>query len=185
MKVLIINAHPDLESFTTSISNKIYESHLAKGHDVTLLNLATIDFEISFKGYSDREKIDTLETDLESAQKQIKKSDHIIITTPIWWSTYPAILKGFFDRTLLPGFAFKFHKGKMVQEKLLTGKTAELVLLSDAPAWYRRYLLKDPAATILKRDILGFCGIKVKKVHRIGSVGSLDAEARERVIKTF
>ena len=55
MKVLIINAHPNLESFTTSISNKIHKTHLTKGHDVSLLNLASIDFDISFKGYSDRE----------------------------------------------------------------------------------------------------------------------------------
>lgn len=95
------------------------------------------------------------------------------------------MLKGFLDRILLPGFAYKYHKEKMLPEKLLTGKTAELILLSDAPAWYRHYLLKDPVTTVLKRDILGLCGIKVKKVHCIGSVGQLDEKAREKVIEEF
>lgn len=185
MKVLIINAHPNLESFTTSISKKIHHTNKALEHESSLLNLASLNFDLSFEGFSDRQKIDFIEPDLKAAQEQIRKSDHIIITSPIWWSTYPAILKGFFDRTLLPGFAFKYHKGKTFQEKLLTGKTAELVLLSDAPAWYRKFLLRDPAATILKRDILGFCGIKVKKVHRIGNVGKLSKEEREEIINSF
>ena len=62
------------------------------------------------------------------------------------------------------------------------GKTAELVLLSDAPSWYRKFILRDPAATVLKRDILGFCGIKVKNITRIGSVGKLDQNRRKEII---
>ncbi len=185
MKVLIINAHPDLESFTSKIAHKIHETSLTRGQEAHLLNIASLKFDPNFKGFSDRQKIDSLEPDLVNAQKLIKDSDHIIITTPIWWSTYPAILKGFFDRTLLPGFAFKYQKGKMLQEKLLTGKTAKLILLSDAPVWYRRFIQRDPAAQILKRDILGFCGIKVNRIQRIGKVGKLGADEREKIIASY
>jgi putative NADPH-quinone reductase len=179
MNVLIINAHPDLGSFTSKISNKLHKKHNLLGNTSKQLNLAELDFPISFKGFGD---IEELPADLVKAQELIKWSEHIVITSPIWWSTYPALLKGFFDRTLLPNFAFQYVKGKAVPKKLLTGRTAELFLLSDAPAWYRKYLLRDPAATVLKRDILGFCGIKVKKVSRIGNVRSLSAPKREEII---
>jgi hypothetical protein len=39
----------------------------------------------------------------------------------------PAIAKGFIDRVLLPGFAFKHHSGKIFPEKLLKGKSLRLL----------------------------------------------------------
>lgn len=180
MKVLIINGHPDLASFTSKISNSIYDKYRKSGSEVVLLNLASLDFDPNYKGYSEK---DNLEESILEAQKLISNAGHIIITTPIWWSTYPALLKGFFDKVLAPGFAYKYKKGSAIPLKLLKGRSAELVLLSDAPAWYRKYVLRDPAAKILKRDILGFCGIKVKKVRRIGSVGSLSEDARNKILE--
>lgn len=182
MNILIINGHPDLTSFTSQISDKLYENHSKVGNKTKQLNVADLDFPISYKGFSD---VSEIPSDIKLAQEQISWADHIIITTPIWWSTYPALLKGFFDRTLMPEFAFRYQKGKSIQEKLLVGKTAELYLMSDAPAWYRKFLLRDPASTILKRDILGFCGIKVKKVSRIGSVRDLDANKRKTIINNL
>ncbi|EQC47292.1 NAD(P)H-dependent oxidoreductase [Bacteriovorax sp. Seq25_V] len=174
MKILILNGHPNLESFTSKIANELKIKKNAK-----LINLSELNFNPIFEGFSDQSE---LEEDLKIVQNEIRDADHIIITSPIWWSTYPALLKGFFDRVLLPNFAFRYKKDSPFQEKLLQGKTAELYLLSDAPAWYRKYILRDPAAISLKRDILGFCGIKVTKIHRIGNVRYLDSVQRERVI---
>jgi hypothetical protein len=42
-------------------------------------------------------------------QKQITESNHLIFIYPVWWGSMPAILKGFFDRVLTPGFAFRFN----------------------------------------------------------------------------
>lgn len=175
MKILILNGHPNLESFTSKIAKELKIKKNAK-----LVNLSELNFNPVFEGFSDQSE---LEEDLKIVQQEIINADHIIITSPIWWSTYPALLKGFFDRVLLPNFAFKYKKDSPFQEKLLQGKTAELYLLSDAPAWYRKFLLGDPAAKILKRDILGFCGIKVKKVHRIGNVRYLSEEKRKEILE--
>ncbi|MFT6633038.1 MAG: putative NADPH-quinone reductase [Bacteriovoracaceae bacterium] len=179
MNILIINGHPDALSFTSKIAKKVFDKSLIKNPQTEILNLYDLVFNPIFKGFTDTQE---LEPDLKLAQEKLKWADHIVITTPIWWSTYPALLKGFFDRTLLPGFAFRYHKGKAIQEKLLVNKTAELILLSDAPIWYRVFFQKDPAAKILKRDILGFCGINVKKIKRIGEVGKLSKEQREKIL---
>ncbi len=175
MKVLIINGHPDKMSFTSSIASALQRKYQGK-----LIHLADLKFNPVFTGF---DKTIPLEDDLIQAQKDITEAKHIIITTPIWWSTYPALLKGFLDRVLLPDFAFSYKPGATFQDKLLKGRTAELYLLSDAPAWYRKYLLRDPAATSLKRDVLGFCGIKVKKIHRIGNVRNINAEERIKFIE--
>lgn len=182
MNTLIINAHPDPASLTSSIARSVFDRYTNKGESVKQLSLSELNFSLNFKGFGDEEEVPK---DIVLAQDLIRWADHIVIATPIWWSTYPALLKGFFDRSLLPGFAFKYDEDKALPVKLLTGKTAELILLSDAPAWYRKYILRDPAATVLKRDILGFCGIKVTKVKRIGSVRKIAADERQRILRNI
>ena len=44
----------------------------------------------------------------------------------------PALMKVFFDRVFLPGFAFKYRGGS-VPDKLLTGRTAHLMVTMDTP----------------------------------------------------
>lgn len=182
MNYLIINGHPNINSFTSQIAKTIQQNNLKENKQSELLNLCELKFNPVFEGFSDKTP---LEDDIQSAQDSISKAQHIIIVSPIWWSTYPALLKGFFDKTLLPGFAFQYTKGKSIPVKLLKGKTAELFLLSDAPKWYRKFILGDPATKILKRDILGFCGIKVKRSTRIGSTSSLNKEQREKIISNI
>lgn len=177
MNILTIIGHPKQNSFTSAIAHKKTEQYIKEGHQVEILDLSQISFNPIMTDF----KME-LEPDLKKAQEMISRANHIIIATPIWWSTYPALLKGFFDRILLPGFAFQYGESPR-PEKLLVGKTAELILLSDAPIWVRRFLQKDPAATILKRDILGFCGIKTRKVHRYGNILNLDESARKAILE--
>ena len=169
-----------LKSFTSQIARSISQKYQEK--DVELLNVSELNFNPIYLGFGDTGEP---EEDITRSQEKIKNANHIILITPIWWSTYPALLKGFFDRVLMPNFAYKYEKGKDLPTKLLNGKTAELILLSDAPAWYRKFIMGDPAAKILKRDILGFCGIKVKKVRRIGNVCALSQSDRADLISNL
>lgn len=60
---------------------------------------------------------------------KIKAADHIVWIFPMWWYGYPAIMKGFIDRTFLPGITVRPIYGKPLPEKLLKGKTARLIVL--------------------------------------------------------
>ena len=111
-----------------------------------------------------------LEADLLQSQEYITQADHIAIFYPTWWGTIPAKLKGFFDRVLLPGFAFKFSESSPVQKKLLVGKTATIVTTMDTPIWYYKYVQGNLGVKLLKNLILKFCGIETKKVVYVGPV---------------
>ncbi|MFW5761753.1 MAG: NAD(P)H-dependent oxidoreductase [Cyclobacteriaceae bacterium] len=82
---------------------------MGQGHEVRTQCLGDLSFDpILWKGYKE---IQELEPDLKYAQECIKWSDKWVIIYPIWWGSVPALLKGFMDRTLYSGFAYKYHKG--------------------------------------------------------------------------
>lgn len=53
-----------------------------------------------------------LEPDLIDSQERIIWSEHIVIVYPVWWGSFPAIMKGFFDRTLLAPFSYKKRENR-------------------------------------------------------------------------
>lgn len=87
-----------------------------------------------------------------------------------------ALLKGFIDRTFLPGFAFKYRENSPFWDKYLTGKTARLIITMDAPAWYNYWINGNAGVKAMKKATLEFCGIKPVKVTTIGSVRFLKPE---------
>ncbi len=91
-------------------------------------------------------------------------------------------MKGFFDRAFLPGFAFKYRNNSSFWDKLLTGRTAHLIVTMDTPPWYYRWIYHRPGHNEMKRTILGFCGIKVKTVTEIAIVRNSPTETRDKWI---
>ena len=138
------------------------------GIDVRELKLGDLNFDpILWNGYN---KIQELEPDLVKASELIQWSDHIVFVYPNWWGTMPALMKGFFDRVFLPGFAFKYRDNSAFWDKLLSGRTAHLIVTMDTPPWYYRWIYHRPGHNEMKRTILGFCGIKVVKITEIAIV---------------
>jgi NAD(P)H dehydrogenase (quinone) len=96
----------------------------------------------------------------------------------VWWGGMPAGLKGFFDRTFLPGFAFRYQNN-LKWDKLLTGRSADVILTMDAPLWYYRWLSGRPASRQIKGAILEFCGIKPVRIQAFGSMNKADDKQRK------
>ena len=117
-----------------------------------------------------------LEPDLLAAQADITWAHHLVWVYPIWWGAMPALLKGFIDRVLLPGYAFKYRKGSSLWDKLLAGRSAELLVTMDSPPWYFRWVTRMPGHHQMKKAILEFCGIRPVRVHSFGPVRSASAE---------
>uniref|UniRef100_UPI004047BBB3 NAD(P)H-dependent oxidoreductase n=1 Tax=Flavobacterium sp. TaxID=239 RepID=UPI004047BBB3 len=121
-----------------------------------------------------------LEPDLLGAIDKIKKADHLVWVFPMWWYGYPAIMKGFIDRTFLPGITFDFKEGKALPEKLLKGKTARIIITSDTPKWYDSLFMKSPAINQFKKGTLEFCGINPVKVTYLSVVKNTTISQRKK-----
>ena len=115
---------------------------------------------------------------LQAAQAQIAWAGHLVWVYPTWWGAMPALLKGFIDRVFLPGFAFKHHQGSSRWDKLLAGRSAELLVTMDTPPWYYRWVQRGPGhhqivlelADLLALDDVAFrqvfSGSPIKRIGR-------------------
>lgn len=104
-KILLINGHPDTESFNFSIAAAYKKGAIANGYEVREIIVRNLDFNPNLQfGYRKRTE---LEIDLLEAQEKIRWAEHLVWIYPVWWGSVPALLKGFIDRVFLPGFAFE------------------------------------------------------------------------------
>jgi putative NADPH-quinone reductase len=96
----------------------------------------------------------------------------LVFIYPNWWSTYPALLKGFFDRAFLPGFAFRYRENSPLWDKLLTGRSARILVTMDTPAWYYSLINGKPGHNSIKIGVLQFSGIKPVKIASFSPIKS-------------
>ena len=176
-KILIINGHPDTSSFCGSIANRYAEKARSVGHSVQVLHLGDMHFELSLKAA--HKQIQPLEPDLKHAWDLMKDSQHLVFVFPIWWGGMPALLKGFFDRILLPGKAFKYRPGTNRCDGLLAGLSAEVFTTMDTPPWYYRWVQCEPAHRQIRHMILEFCGIKPVRITAFGAIRGAEAQQRK------
>ena len=161
-RILLILGHPDGESLNGALAEAYKEGAESSGAEVRILRLGDLKFDpVLWKGYKQRQE---LEPDLLAAQKLIEWAEHLVLVYPTWWSTIPALMKGFFDRILLPGFAYNSGVKNSLPEKLLKGRTAHLITTMDSPGWYYRWSTGRPGFMLLKKGILNFCGIKTVRI---------------------
>lgn len=157
MRVAAILGHPNGPSFNRALAARYIDGLRASGAHVDVLDLEAMDFDpILHHGYA---QIQPLESDLLAAQQTIEAADHVLIAFPVWWGTPPALVKGFFERTFLPGWAFKFGELWPLPKRLLKGRSAHLIVTMDSPTvvydlWYRR-----SAHRAVVNGTLRFCGI--------------------------
>lgn len=165
-KILIINGHPDGESYNHALVKAYEKGARESGAEVKILTIGELDFELNLSmGYRQRTE---LEPDLLDAQSKIKWAEHLVWVFPVWWGSVPAVLKGFLDRTFLPGFAFEKREGSVWWDKLLKGRSARIICTLDQPAWYYRLLNGRPTYYAMKKMTLNFVGIKPVYTTAIG-----------------
>lgn len=177
-KILIINGHPNKDSFNVGIAKAYKDGALQSGADVQEIVIADVDFNPNLQfGYQKRME---LEPDLINAWEKIKWADHLVWIHPVWWGGLPAITKGFIDRLFLPGLAFKYRENSVWWDKLLKGKTAHIITTLDQPGFYYRFFFGRPSVNQLRKSVLEFCGIQPVKLTYVGVIKTSDDKQRQK-----
>ncbi|WP_024696402.1 NAD(P)H-dependent oxidoreductase [Pseudomonas syringae] len=177
-RILMVYGTPKTVSLCHALGEAYSQGARNEGHVVRVLKLGELDFNpVLHHGY---EQSQALEPDLLDAQRQIHWAEHLVFVYPVWWGGLPALLTGFFDRVLMPGFAFKAHGRRHPSNELLRGRTAELLVTMDTPPRYFHWIYGAPAHRQMIRTILAFCGIKTQRLTEFAPVRTSTEEQRQQ-----
>lgn len=181
--IYVLNGHPAAKSLNHTLAETYAHSARHAGHEVRLTNIHSLSFDpdYGFAGYTHHKP---LEDSLEQVVADIEWSDHVVLTTPLWWGGLPAKTKGLFDRAFLPGRTFDTRNPKWngFPTPMLSGRTGRVIITSDTPDWFLRWIYKNPMPTQVKQQIFEFVGIKPTRVTHFSSASHPKPGAIERWI---
>lgn len=181
MNVSIILAHPHQGSFNHAIANTVVKELKENGHTVTFHDLYADHFDpvLPFHEISRDAPLDPA---VAGYCREIAEADGIIIIHPDWWGQPPAILKGWIDRVIRPGVAYRFcegDNGEGIPEGLLKAKAALIFNTANTPTERERVVFGDPLDRIWKDCIFSFCGVPVVQRRMFTVVVTSTREERD------
>lgn len=158
MKVLWVFAHPEPHSLNAALRDEGLRALSEAGHETALSDL----YAMRWKAIVDRDDFayeecvpderialsheskrahqeGRLSADIRTEQGKIDWADTIVLQFPLWWYSMPAILKGWFDRVFVKGYAYGVldpeHPGRTLRygDGQLAGKRAQVIVTTGSP----------------------------------------------------
>lgn len=185
MNHLIVYAHPFEDSFNHAILENAVVALESKGHSVVVRSLYALGFNpvLSPADFKELRSSHTPE-DIATEQAFISNTDSIIFIYPLWWTSMPAILKGYIDRVFAYGFAYQYTKEGMV-EGLLTSKKGVMITTQGTPnAYYDASGMTKSLKQTTDEGIFGFCGVETLGHLFFGGISTSDDLTRKEMLKT-
>ena len=161
MKMLVIVAHPDPESFNHAIAKAVCDSMGNIGHRIMFHDLYAEGFDPILTKIEIPEN-SALPDIISRHCKELQSADGIVIVHPNWWGQPPALLKGWIDRVIRPGIAYRFVEGdhgEGVPVGLLQARAAIVFNTSNTPDEREKAVFGDPLEATWKRCIFDLCGV--------------------------
>jgi NAD(P)H dehydrogenase (quinone) len=182
MKITVILAHPDKNSFNHAIAGASLETLSTSGHEVSFHDL----YKEKFPPVLPAREIPRnafLSGRINRHCSEIAEAEGIIIVHPNWWGQPPAILKGWIDRVLRPGVAYTFAEGDSGEGELIGLLKARAVLVfntSNTPLVREMNIYGDPLDTLWKNNMFISCGAKSFYRKNFGVIITSTSEQRQK-----
>jgi NAD(P)H dehydrogenase (quinone) len=174
VKVLVVFDHPRRQSYCGAVLDSFLAGLAEAGHEAEVADLYREGFDPRMpeadepdwndpdKRYSDR---------VLAEQSRIARNEALAFVFPVWWWSFPAMLKGWIDRVWNNGWAYGARK--LGHRRALLIGTA-----SGSAADYRRRGYDQAMTTQLLVGIMNYCGIAEAEMRLFYDVTD-KAESRE------
>jgi len=181
MNFTVILAHPNPGSFNHAIADEVTATLRENGHTVTVHDLYAERFDPLLPS-DEIPREAALPCAIAGHCKEIAGADGIVFVHPDWWGMPPAILKGWIDRVLRPGVAYRFEEtdsGEGIPVGLLKARAVIVFNTSNTSAQREQKIFGDPLERIWKDCIVSFCGVPVCHRRMFGIIVTSTAEQRK------
>lgn len=161
MKHLIIYAHPNGDSLNNHLKKTVIETLQTGDHEIELRDLYQLNFNpVLSLDDMNGQRMRHVAEDVKKEQAYISWADHITLIYPIWWTGMPAIMKGYIDRVMSYGFAYRYDQG--VQKGLLTGKQAIIINThGKSTAEYETNGMDKALLLTSDKGVYTYCGLTI------------------------
>jgi putative NADPH-quinone reductase len=166
LRISLILAHPSSGSFNHALAAAVADRLRRDGHGVRAHDLHAEGFDPLLPA-AEIPTGASLPALVAEHCREIAAAEGIVLVHPNWWGQPPAILKGWVDRVLRPGVAYRFVEGDCgdgVLVGLLRARAAVVINTSNTPPRREQEVFGDPLETLWKNCIFGQCG--VHEFHR-------------------
>jgi putative NADPH-quinone reductase len=178
VRIVILQGHPDPDGarFLRQLADAYAAGARKAGHELRVIDIARLDFPL----LSTKADYETGSPPpaIAKAQNTIAWGEHLVFFFPLWLGTMPAVVKGFLEQALRPGFAM--DKSRPVWRPLLKGRSARLVVTMGMPEPVYRWYFLAHGLKVLERNILKFVGISPVRETWIGGVDQLGDAGRTK-----
>jgi putative NADPH-quinone reductase len=162
MRVLVLYAHPVETSFDASLHRQTVEALHSRGHEVDDCDLYAEGFDPVLHR---EERIAYRDAAVNRAPvasyvDRLLAANALILVFPVWNFGFPAILKGFLDRVLLPGVSFEVSPDGAAKPKLENIARIAAVCTYGADR-LTAMLMGDPPRRIVKRSLRALPGRRI------------------------
>jgi NAD(P)H dehydrogenase (quinone) len=182
MKVLVITSNPETGSLTNAVAESFAHGAEVGGAHSELLDLYAIGFNPVYSNQDRQHYLgkSPVPEDVAALHAKLVEADVIALVFPIYWYTMPAMMKGFFDRVVCRGFAYR----KDGLPGALAGKRVRIFALSGgAEDWYKASGMdKALQFQICDRTFKHYCGVEDVAMHYVDglTMGDDSPEARQQ-----
>ena len=152
MRVLVVYCHPVETSFHAALHQEVLRNLHVAGHQVDDWDL----YAESFDPVMTREErlgyheVPSNRLKVQAHIDRIQRAEAIVFCFPTWCFGLPAMLKGWFDRLLMPGVAFDISDPANVKPMLTHIRRISAVVTYGRPRWMAWYM-GDPPRKIVTR----------------------------------
>ena len=182
-RILIIDGHPDSNQarYVHALAHAYQQGAESAGHEVRTIAVGALEFPLlrTSEEFQSQAPPDVI----RECQQNLAWANHWLILYPLWLGSMPAALKGFFEQTLRPGFAFAAAAKGGLPRKLLHGRSARIVVTMGMPAFFYRWYFRAHSLKSLERNVLAFCGIAPVHASIVGMVEGLGDARRAGWLK--
>lgn len=170
-RILIIDGHPDSDParLIHALATAYMDGARAGGHAVRRVNIAELEFDLIGSTYDWHGAY--VPSDIRHAQTAIAWASHLVILFPLWLGDMPALLKGFLEQVMRPGFAID-EKAEATSRGMLRGRSARIVATMAMPASVYRLHYGAHSVKNLELNILRFIGIEPVEATLYGDAGT-------------
>lgn len=185
MKILTVFCHPIRDSFSGQMLDKLVAGFEASGHEVQIAELYGEGFQpaLSAEDYAQFEDR-PMPDDVLREQARVEWADAIAFVFPIFWWSFPAMLKGWIDRVFCCGWAWSNNADP---EGTLLGERKALVMClagSSEGAW-KKYGYDEAFRVQMDVGIWSYCGLTDVQTHLFYGINphTMDDEQHGRYLE--